>query len=363
MIDNAPDEVKNTYLKMKSEQGRKLELKIIGGNNYLYVAKGIWDKKKKKPVKKTVLLGSIDENGTYREKRPKRIFSSSRIYEYGNSQLVWNPAQDMYTIMEKHPYRNEIIAMAIVKAIDPMPLKLVESRYQKLYISRKLKPDLDPDELSSILGYVGNHFPDLYEMFRKLMEPGGLLFYDMTSIISYSKNLKLAERGYNPDHEYENQVTVIMAFSVKSWVPVAVDVFYGSVKDIKSFCYFRDRFHDRDMGFITDRGLFSESIISDLRKLKMHYIVPLRRNSSLVPDRVKFDSAFMYNGRPIQSSRRSSRLGYVYMFQDPMMRAEEELLRIQLRSDNMSMEKGLNRVRVQREGFFNLFLVHEVMRW
>ena len=74
MIDNAPDAVKETFLKMKSEQGKKLELKIIGGNYYLYVAKGIWDKKKKKPVKKTVLLGSIDENGTYREKRPKRIY-------------------------------------------------------------------------------------------------------------------------------------------------------------------------------------------------------------------------------------------------------------------------------------------------
>ena len=88
MIDNAPDAVKETYLKMKNEQGKKLELKVIGGNYYLYVAKGIWDKKRKKPVKKTVLMGSIDETGTFREKRPKRIFSASRIYEYGNSQLL-----------------------------------------------------------------------------------------------------------------------------------------------------------------------------------------------------------------------------------------------------------------------------------
>ena len=324
MIHSVPDAVKDTYLKMKSEQGKKLELKVIGGNYYLYVAKGIWDKKKKKPVKKTVFLGSIDENGTYREKRPKRIFSSSMVYEYGNSQLVWNLAQDMYTIMEKHPYRDQIIAMAMIKAIDPMPLRLVASRFQKLYISRSLKPNLDPDDLSRILGYVGNHFPDLYEMFRKLMDPGGLLFYDMTSIISYSKNLKLAEKGYNPGHEYDNQVTVIMAFSVKSWVPVAMDVFYGSVRDIKSLGYFIGRFHDHEIGSIMDRGLFSESIVRDMRRMKMHYIVPLRRNSTLVPERVKFASAFMYNGRPIQASRRSSRLGYVYMFQDPMMRAEEE---------------------------------------
>ena len=230
----------------------------------------------------------------------------------------------MYGIMEKHPYRNQIIAMALVKAIEPMPLRLVASRFQKLYITRSLKPDLDPDDLSRILGYVSNHFPDLYEMFRELMDSGGLLFYDMTSTISYSKNLKLAEKGYNADHEYENQVTVIMAFSVKSWVPVAVDVFYGSVKYIKFLGYFIDRFHEHEIEFIMDRGLFSESIIKNMRKIKMHYVVPLRRDSTLVPDKVKFDSAFMFNGRPIQFSRRSSRLGYVYMFQHPIMRAEEE---------------------------------------
>ena len=90
-----------------------------------------------------------------------------------------------------------------------------------------------------------------------------------------------------------------MAFSVKSWVPVAVDVFYGSGKDIKSLGYFIDRFNEHEIGFIMDRGLFSETIIKDLRRMKMHYIVPLKRNSTLVPDNVKFDSAFMYNGRPV----------------------------------------------------------------
>ena len=69
---------------------------------------------------------------------------------------MWNLAQDRYTILEKHPYRDQIIAMAIVKAIDPMPLTLVASRFQKLYVSRLLKPDMDPDELSRILGSVRN---------------------------------------------------------------------------------------------------------------------------------------------------------------------------------------------------------------
>ena len=55
MIDSAPDAVKDTYLKMKREQGKKLELKVIGGNYYLYVAKGIWDRK---------IFNLLDSNGT-----------------------------------------------------------------------------------------------------------------------------------------------------------------------------------------------------------------------------------------------------------------------------------------------------------
>lgn len=43
MIDNAPKVVEKTYLKMKGEHGKKVELKIIGGNYYLYIARGIWD--------------------------------------------------------------------------------------------------------------------------------------------------------------------------------------------------------------------------------------------------------------------------------------------------------------------------------
>ena len=47
MIDNVPDAVKETYLKMKSENGKKLELMVIAGNYYLYIANGIWGRKKR----------------------------------------------------------------------------------------------------------------------------------------------------------------------------------------------------------------------------------------------------------------------------------------------------------------------------
>ncbi|MEM3431451.1 MAG: hypothetical protein QW783_02820, partial [Candidatus Micrarchaeia archaeon] len=44
----------------------------------------------------------------------------------------------------------------------------------------------------------------------------------------------------------------------------------------------------------------------------------------MVPGKVKFNTVFIYNGRPIHFFKRSSRIGYIYIFQDPMVRAEKK---------------------------------------
>lgn len=84
-----------------------------------------------------------------------------------------------------------------------------------------------------------------------------------------------------------------------------------------------------------DSCLFSESIIRELRNLRMHYIVPLRRNSTPIPLNIKFDSAFMYNGRPIKAAKKTSRIGYIYTFRIPIMREEEESSILRYGSDTI----------------------------
>ena len=84
--------------------------------------------------------------------------------------------------------------------------------------------------------------------------------------------------------------------------------------DIESLSYLIDRLQDCDRVFIMDRGLFSEFINEKVRRMKIYYIVPLRRNPIFIQDRKKFDLAFVYNERLIQFSKRSSISSYVYMF-------------------------------------------------
>jgi hypothetical protein len=75
---------------------------------------------------------------------------------------------------------------------------------------------------------------ETYDLFHNLSpKEGGILFYDLTSILSNSKHLLLAEKDYNPDWEQTGQIKVALAFSTTTYLPVAVDVFYGSLKEVK----------------------------------------------------------------------------------------------------------------------------------
>lgn len=54
-----------------------------------------------------------------------------------------------------------------------------------------------------------------------------------------------------------------MAFSSITKLPVGVDVFYGSMKDITTIRDFIARFPKKDIGFIFDRGFSSYGLLDD----------------------------------------------------------------------------------------------------
>ena len=100
-----------------------------------------------------------------------------------------------------------------------------------------------------------------------------------------------------------------MAFSSITKLPVGVDVFYGSMEDITTVRDFIERFPKKDIGFIFDRGFSSYGLLNDLREDGIHYIVPLRKNSTLIDLRwMRWKGSFLYRGRPIRWGTYS--LGY-----------------------------------------------------
>lgn len=254
-----PPKVLKTFERIKKEEPAHLELKTIKNNYYVYRATSEWDKEHKKVRKITEYLGSIDHQGIFmkRKERLKIQESEREVFEYGNCALAYHMVKDLEDLLKDFPYCKELIAIAIIKAIDPKPLRMFASRWEKLYLSKQIDVSLTPKHLSSVLSNIGGDISLWYNLFSKLANKEDLLLYDLTSIFTYSKNIKLAEKGYNADHEYNDQIGVIMAFSSATKLPVGMDVFYGSIKDITTLEDFIARLPKRDIGLILDRGFSS----------------------------------------------------------------------------------------------------------
>lgn len=326
-MKTAPQLVQEAFEKRKAAENAYLELRTRKAHFYVYRATSRWDKQRKRPIKTAELLGAIAPDGTYTPKHRKTTFSSTRIYEYGNSALCQTLTSDLQEPLKKLFYKDELLALSMVRALDPVPIRLTQSRWDKTYPSTKATVDLSPRHVSNVLAHVGNMVAETYELYAKIASEGGMLFYDLTSVLSYSKKLKLAERGYNPEWEPTNQIQVAMAFSTNTWLPVAIDVFYGSLKDIKTIRYFIERLPNRDIGFVMDTGFTSYKLLVDLKKERMHYVVPLRRNSKILPSFAQMTGTFAYRKRVIAFSKSEREpYGFLYLFEDPKLRGEDECL-------------------------------------
>jgi len=78
------------------------------------------------------------------------------------------------------------------------------------------------------------------------------------------------------------------------------------------------------MGFIFDRGFSSYKLLLELKAGKVHYIVPLKKNSTLLPEVFVAQGAFIYRKRSVGFSKQVCSYGFLYLFLDPSIRSERE---------------------------------------
>ena len=133
--------------KVLKEERRKrsipLKVKILNGNYYLYHSTSRYDRKTHGPRKVSEYIGGITEKGGVIEAHP----SVRSVYEYGNSQLVYSLSSDLLPALRKHfPDKWEsLYALSVVRLLDPVPLKSVKERWEKLHVSTTMQAHLSPN--------------------------------------------------------------------------------------------------------------------------------------------------------------------------------------------------------------------------
>jgi transposase len=308
----------------KKKRKLPLEVKKIGWNYYLYSSTTVWSKEEKRRKKVSRYIGKITEQGVV--EGLKTNLSVRSIYEYGNARCLIDIINDIILFLKQvfpDDYR-EIVAMGIVRMMHPTPLRLMKNRWEKLYLSREMQVSLSPNILSEKLRLIGSDWGSQKLFFDQLLSRSKYLLFDLSSLFSYSQDLRLAEKGHNADHLYVKQVNFALFFSRDYGVPVMLKPIPGSIRDVKSLRHMLGELKLGSVIMVLDRGPASYTLPKVLYEEGVSFVLPLRRNFQVINYDMKMNGCFVYHDRGINWGRKRMGRYFLYLFEDVMLRAEEE---------------------------------------
>ncbi|MDA3835338.1 MAG: transposase, partial [Spirochaetales bacterium] len=119
------------------------------------------------------------------------------------------------------------------------------------------------------------------------------LLFDISSISSYAKDNPYVERGYNRDHEGLEQINIALISTYEANIPLWCTELPGSMSDQIALEYVCDHLEKLDVGkvgFLLDRGFYSEDNIRNLTQKNHKFTMP-------VPSHIKWQNDFIDSHR------------------------------------------------------------------
>ncbi len=316
------------------------ELRLINGRYYLYEITSKWDPEKKRSKKITLgLLGKItkEEGFVESEKRKlkKQTFIPENIHlkEFGLSSLITEEFSDYIDLLKKHfpKHWKFIVALAYSRFAFQSPLKNVPYHFSKSYLSELYKNvGVSSGSIGKKLKEIGINRLTILDFFNEFKTANDKILFDGTDILSNSKKMGYPQKSKTKKGTFNTIINLMFIFSTKNKIPLYYRIMSGKTKDISSFKLCLDEAKIDDAVVIADKGFYSENNIRKLDDEKLKYIIPLRRNSSLInynhyktSDLKDFDGHFMYEKNIIWYQQNSIGKKRIITYRNDSLRAEE----------------------------------------
>jgi len=305
----------------------------IRGHYYLYEIGSKWDKGLGRARKITKgYLGVITPEGL---KEPGyRMNKPTTCKEYGASLFLIEENKDVIDRLKEYfPVRwKEIFALSVFRLLYQSPLKHMELHWEDSYLSEVFTgASLSKNSLHQVLEDVGQDRQGIAEFLRSFVCGHENLLIDLTHIFSLSDNIVLTEQGYNSEWDLTPQINLLFIFSFDQKIPLFYRVLPGNVRDVNTLKATILESGIRDVIIIGDKGFYSEDNRRLLSKEGLQYILPLKRNSSLIDYKIlkkgtkkDFDGYFRFKKRFIWYYRCGKKDLPVWVFMDDCLRTEEE---------------------------------------
>lgn len=316
------------------------ELRLINGRYYLYRITSKWDKEKKRSKKITLeLLGRITKEDGFIESEKHKLKNKSfipeniHLKEYGLSALITDEYSSYIELIKKHfsKYWKFIIALAYSRFAFESPLKNAQYYYSKSYLSEMYKnAGLSPTSIRKKLKEIGINRKEILEFFNEFRTKPDKIIFDGTDMLSNSKNMSLPCKSKTKKGTFDNIINLMFIFSAKTKIPLYYRIMSGTTKDISAFKLCLDEAGIDDAIVIADKGFYSNGNIEKLEDEGLRYIIPLKRNSSLInyeaikgDDFKNYDGYFLYEKKTIWYKEHIQNGRRVITFKNDTLKAEE----------------------------------------
>lgn len=333
-------------------------ISCIKGKYYLYECTSKYNPEKKRSQKITTkYLGRITEEGLIAPKKKNRVdIDNVSVKEYGASEAVSQLGKDVYQALRKY-FPNEadkLFAMAILRLIERCPFKRISEAYANSYLSERFgEMALSSGSISNFLKEFGKNRSKIVEFLKEFIGSSEYLLFDGTNIISNSTQMNINRLGYNSHRQYDPQINLMMAFSADTHSPSYYRIVPGNVRDVTAFKQSVIESGITNMTVIADKGFGSKENFSMLEEHNLKYIVPLRRNNSMINreklktgDKSDFDGYFLYKERVIWYYSYEVENKTVIVYLDNDLRNQEEkdyALRIAKKLEGFSDDGLMNK--------------------
>lgn len=253
----------------------------IHGKIYLYEASSYWDKDKKQSRQKRKYLGPKDAQNIVKKKKKATNLASKN---HGNVTLLSRISRELglTSILQKIFPGNylEILALANYTISEGMPFYMFPHWLEEQNLPEVKK--LSSTSISNLcddLGRSEKERIDFISQWSKTQKPKGGVYYDITSISSYSTNIDFVEWGYNRDQENLAQINMGVMCNSNNSLPIFYNLYPGSINDVstlKNCIKYSDSFMDlKEIAFVLDRGFFSKKNVLEMDKSNIKFIQPL----------------------------------------------------------------------------------------
>jgi len=282
----------------------------IKGKIYLYEVESYWDKEAKKAKQRRKYIGRKKDDIITVSLQNLKSFSS---LGYGDIFLLQSISEQIgLSNVLKQVFNDaylEVLAIAMYEICDNSPVYLFQNWLEEHYLPEVKK--IDSSAISKLFDSIGQNEKQTMNFLHQWIVYNNsvkAVYYDITSISSYSTNLDFIEWGYNRDSEDLPQVNLGIVCNKDNSLPLYYSIYQGSIVDVstlKNTLTYLKQLGLNEFLCIMDRGFYSNSNVLEMNKKDdiIEFIQPVsftnKNAKELVrKNKLKLNSAynaFLYN--------------------------------------------------------------------